>query len=145
MQSTTETFLLVLPYLLGAALATAIWVWRNRSKSRAAAALRDASIEQGLNEPPSLHPVINASRCIASGGCVTACPEGALGIVDGKAVLVQAAACIGHGACLAACPVDAKYSRDCRRSSGSSRRPNASVIGFDGRSQRAGLMAAASA
>ena len=107
MQSTTETLLLVLPYLLGAALATAIWVWRNRSKSRAAAAQRDASIEQGLHEPPSLHPVINASRCIASGGCVTACPEGALGIVDGKAVLVQAAACIGHGACLAACPVDA--------------------------------------
>ena len=36
-----------------------------------------------------------------------ACPEEALGIVGGKAVLVNAAACIGHGACAAACPVDA--------------------------------------
>ena len=34
-------------------------------------------------------------------------PEEALGIVGGKAVLVNPAACIGHGACCAACPVDA--------------------------------------
>jgi thioredoxin reductase len=35
------------------------------------------------------------------------CPEDALGVVDGKAVLKNAAHCIGHGACMAACPFDA--------------------------------------
>ena len=65
------------------------------------------AIKDGLNEPPSLHPVIDPARCIASGACVKACPEDALGIVNGKAVLKNAAACIGHGACLPACPVEA--------------------------------------
>jgi len=65
------------------------------------------SVEAGLLEPPSLHPVVDNLRCIGSGSCVTACPEEALGIINGKAVLVNAASCIGHGACLAACPVDA--------------------------------------
>ena len=65
------------------------------------------AIDNGLNEPPSLHPVINNARCIGSGACVKACPEGALGIINGKAVLTNAASCIGHGACLAACPVEA--------------------------------------
>lgn len=63
--------------------------------------------KSGLNEPPSLHPVIDPVRCFGSGACARACPEEALGIVNGKAVLKNAAACIGHGACLAACPVEA--------------------------------------
>jgi thioredoxin reductase len=37
---------------------------------------------------------------------VDACPEQALGIVNGKAVLINPAHCIGHGACAAACPVE---------------------------------------
>ena len=36
-----------------------------------------------------------------------ACPEGALGIVKGKAQLVNPTVCIGHGACADACPVEA--------------------------------------
>jgi thioredoxin reductase/NAD-dependent dihydropyrimidine dehydrogenase PreA subunit len=65
------------------------------------------SIKSGLAEPPSLHPVIDPVRCIGSGSCAQVCPEDALGIVNGKAVLKNAAHCIGHGACLAACPFDA--------------------------------------
>jgi len=61
----------------------------------------------GLAEPQSLHPVIDPLRCIGSGSCVRACPEQALGIINGKAVLTNGAACIGHGACLKACPVEA--------------------------------------
>jgi len=68
--------------------------------------LRNA-IATGMAEPQSLHPVVNASRCIGSGSCVRACPEEALGIINGKAVLTNGAACIGHGACLSACPVEA--------------------------------------
>jgi thioredoxin reductase/ferredoxin len=61
----------------------------------------------GLNEPPSLHPVVDPNRCLGSGACARACPEGALGVVNGKATLINAAHCIGHGACAAACPVQA--------------------------------------
>ena len=65
------------------------------------------SIESGLTEPPTLHPVVDLARCMGSGACVKACPERALGVVNGKAVLINAAHCIGHGACRFACPVEA--------------------------------------
>jgi len=65
------------------------------------------SIQSGLAEPPSLHPIFDPVRCIGSGSCTTVCPEGAIGIVNGRGVLINAAHCIGHGACLAACPHDA--------------------------------------
>ena len=65
------------------------------------------SIQSGLAEPPSLHPIFDPVKCIGSGSCTTVCPESAIGIVNGKGVLINAAHCIGHGACLAACPFDA--------------------------------------
>jgi thioredoxin reductase/Pyruvate/2-oxoacid:ferredoxin oxidoreductase delta subunit len=65
------------------------------------------SEQAGLNEPPSLHPVVDPNRCFGSGACVRSCPEGALGVVNGKATLINAAHCIGHGACFHACPVQA--------------------------------------
>lgn len=73
----------------------------------AAQAVLHESIESGLTEPPSLHPVVDPTRCMGSGACAKACPEHALGVVNGRMMLVNAAHCIGHGACLAACPVDA--------------------------------------
>jgi thioredoxin reductase (NADPH) len=58
--------------------------------------------------PPSLHPLIDQVRCIGSGSCVESCPEkDVIGMIDGKAHLVNPTVCIGHGACLRACPVDA--------------------------------------
>jgi thioredoxin reductase (NADPH) len=65
------------------------------------------SVEAGLTEPVSLHPVIDPNRCIGSSACVAACPESAIGVIDGKARLVNPAACIGHGACAASCPLEA--------------------------------------
>ncbi len=67
----------------------------------------EEAIQTGMLEPPSLHPVVDLTRCMGSGACVKACPEKALGVVNGKAVLINAAHCIGHGACMAACPVEA--------------------------------------
>ena len=61
----------------------------------------------GLTEPPSLHPVVDLNVCIGSGGCVTACPEKAMGVIKGKGVLINPTHCIGHGACAVACPVGA--------------------------------------
>ena len=65
------------------------------------------SMQSGMAEPPSLHPVFDPVRCIGSGSCATVCPEGAIGIVNGRGVLINASHCIDHGACLAACPHDA--------------------------------------
>lgn len=64
--------------------------------------------EEGLYEPVSLHPVIDMNTCIKSGACVEACPEkDIIGIVNGRATLINAAECVGHGACFHACPVEA--------------------------------------
>ena len=68
------------------------------------ARLKEAE-ESGMTEPPSLHPVIDPSRCVGCAACIPACPEHALGIVNGKAALVAPTKCIGHGACATACPV----------------------------------------
>jgi thioredoxin reductase len=38
---------------------------------------------------------------------VKVCPEEAIGVINGKAVLVNPAVCIGHGACEVACPTKA--------------------------------------
>jgi len=62
----------------------------------------------GMYEPVSLHPVIDANRCIRTGACITACPEhDIIGIKDGKATTINASKCIGHGACFHACPTEA--------------------------------------
>ncbi len=93
-------------YLFAIAAAVFLYVRRQRSLQQRHAQELKQTLAAGLGEPPSLHPVIDASRCIGSGSCVRACPEEALGIVGGKAVLKNGSACIGHGACLSACPVE---------------------------------------
>jgi thioredoxin reductase (NADPH) len=101
----TSNYLLF--YAAVSLLVVALYLRRNRRMQRVAAHELQQSVEAGLVEPPSLHPVVDPVRCIGSGSCARACPEDALGVVQGKAVLVNAASCIGHGACLTACPVDA--------------------------------------
>lgn len=84
-----------------------IYVWRYRRRERAHKEDLQQAIATGMSEPQSLHPVVDSLRCIGSGSCVRACPEQAIGIINGKAVLTNGSACIGHGACLTACPVEA--------------------------------------
>lgn len=50
---------------------------------------------------------IDDEKCNGCGICVTACAEGALQIVDGKAKLVSESYCDGLGACLPECPTGA--------------------------------------
>lgn len=80
---------------------------RERRRERQHATRLADAVAAGLNEPSTLHPVIDPRRCLGSRACISACPEHALGIIGGKAQLVNASACIGHGACKAACPHDA--------------------------------------
>lgn len=50
---------------------------------------------------------INKDRCNGCGLCASACHEGAIGIVDGKAALLREDYCDGLGDCLPACPMNA--------------------------------------
>lgn len=101
----TTNFVYLL-YIAPVLLAVVYYFRRRHHVETEHAKTLDESIASGLTEPPSLHPVIDTERCIGSGSCVRACPEGALGIIAGKAVLTNPSACIGHGACHASCPVD---------------------------------------
>lgn len=94
-------------------IALCIWlvyyyVKSEKKKSRLIQDKVNLAKEEGRFEPVSLHPHIDLTRCIGSGACVRACPEkDILGIVDGKATVINATSCIGHGACFHACPVEA--------------------------------------
>jgi thioredoxin reductase/ferredoxin len=91
---------------LGLAVMTHLLI-RRRSERASVARLAEAKTS-GLDQPVSLHPVIDPMLCIGCGACVKACPEGdVLGLIAGKAALVSPSACIGHGACRASCPVGA--------------------------------------
>ena len=96
-------------WLYGAVLVLVLagYVWRHRRRQARHASELQQAVAAGLVEPPSLHPVVDKRACIGSGSCVAACPEQALGLVGGKATLINASACIGHGACFAACAFDA--------------------------------------
>ncbi len=51
--------------------------------------------------------MIDEDKCNGCGVCVSACHEGALAMVDGKARLISDSYCDGLGACLPECPTGA--------------------------------------
>jgi thioredoxin reductase/NAD-dependent dihydropyrimidine dehydrogenase PreA subunit len=99
-----------LTYLIYALPVLLLLVWHVRRRRRFERRSEEVRKQTGRAEPASLHPVIN-ERCIGCGSCVKACPEQehhvVLGILRGRASLINPGDCIGHGACKTACPVEA--------------------------------------
>jgi len=100
-----------LPVLVvGVVVALLYLAWAYAEARREHALHLEAEAVSGLGEllPPTLHPVIDPSRCIGSGACVSACPEHqVIGLLQGRVRLINPMSCIGHGACAAACPAQA--------------------------------------
>jgi thioredoxin reductase (NADPH) len=101
------TFLIPLAYLALIGIPIVLYVRKMRRKEARAreAADRGKIFSDG---PRSQHPHIDVSMCIGCGACVDVCPEGdVLGVIAGKAAIVNGHRCIGHGLCAEACPVGA--------------------------------------
>ena len=99
----------VLSWLLGAVLIFAFTVpylirWK-RKQNQTVEKLNEAT-RIGANKALMQHPIIDLSRCIGCGICTKVCPEGeVLGLVGGKAVLINGSKCVGHEVCMESCPV----------------------------------------
>jgi len=102
-----DNLTLILPYFVAMLVIWAIYAWlRNQQTQQNLSHLNEATTA-GLTEPASLHPFVDLADCIGCGSCVEACPEkNVLGLIQGKATLINPTACIGHGACRLACPTE---------------------------------------
>ena len=102
-----EGFLIFLIFVVLVFLTTIPYMKRVRRREREA---REAAERGALHSggPQAQHPHIDVSRCIGCGTCADACPEGdVLGIIAGKAAIINGHKCIGHSLCAEACPVGA--------------------------------------
>jgi len=102
-----DQLFIYLLYVLPLAAPLAIYLYKRNRRQKIAKETWHEAVESGLTEPSTLHPVFDPNLCLGSGGCYKACPEQAIGIIDGKGVLISPALCIGHGACATSCPVGA--------------------------------------
>lgn len=97
-------------FLIAASIIAFFLLYYLRQEKKKAVAAR-VSAERGKlrsDGPQSQHPHIDNNRCIGCATCTTVCPEGdVLGMVGGKAMILNGYKCIGHSLCADACPVGA--------------------------------------
>jgi thioredoxin reductase (NADPH) len=79
-----------------------------RKRQKADLERRQEAVGLGLHKPRGQYPLIDMALCIGCGSCVEACPEeDVLGIVFGRATIINGQRCVGHGYCEQVCPVGA--------------------------------------
>lgn len=100
----------LISFLIAAVLIGGFLAYYLRQEKKRAAKFKDAA-ERGKirsDGPQSQHPHIDNNYCIGCATCTMVCPEGdVLGMVGGKAMIINGYKCIGHSLCAEACPVGA--------------------------------------
>ena len=98
-------------WLITAAVFLAVFVpyyIKFRKKQREHLSRKVEAESLGIGRPRSQYPMVDMAACIGCGSCVEVCPEGdVLGVVFGKATIINGDRCVGHGFCEQVCPVGA--------------------------------------
>ena len=89
------SLLVIVPYIL-----------KFKSKQSKDQQRREEAVRLGANKAVAQHPQIDVFTCIGCGACVAACPEEAIQMKDGKAI-IDNKKCKKAGKCIEVCPVDA--------------------------------------
>jgi len=100
----------LISFLIAATLIGGLLAYYLRQEKKREAKFKEAA-ERGKirsDGPQSQHPHIDNNYCIGCATCTLVCPEGdVLGMVGGKAMIINGYKCIGHSLCAEACPVGA--------------------------------------
>jgi thioredoxin reductase (NADPH) len=100
----------VISFLIAAAIIAAFLLYHLGQEKKKAARTLEAAEKGKLRSdgPLSQHPHIDSMYCIGCATCTMVCPEGdVLGMVGGKAMIINGYKCIGHSICADSCPVGA--------------------------------------
>jgi len=68
-----EMFSEKLFYFLILTLALVIYIRYKKRATNNSLSVKNEELDARLTEPPSLHPIIDRSRCLGCGSCVLAC------------------------------------------------------------------------